>query len=302
MADLKTLTVAALRKLAAESGIKGVSGLRKAELIDALDAAGLATVQDPAAKGPAKKAPVAKARPVGGKAKADPVELPKVSRSPAPEKPRRAKAATPSVAEVPNGNSIEPASVWEVTASKFRLGGRGPALPEEDLGMLPGSYSEDRLVVVPRDPEWMFIHWELSETSYRRARELVPDGRIVLRIYVQNSSGKQGISEQEVVPGTSRFYARARSGDLAMTAELGLRGKGDLFITMVRSEHVRIPAGRVRPGESRFVTIPFDVPLRALATKGFVAGGSFVSLEGRLLNESEYRRLFGKGHPGSKQK
>jgi hypothetical protein len=326
MAGRDEMTVAELRKLAIAKGISGASRMRKADLVQALGATDARSVGAKAAAGgkeppvaakavPARRATPAKAAPVkAAPAKAAPVKAKaagtkraagaKVAaaakRGAAAGKARRpAKAARPVEAPEIVDSPPETASVWEVTAAKYNLN-VGPAIPDEDLGVLPVSYAEDRLVLVPRDPEWVFIYWELSDASYRRALALVPGGRVVLRLYVEQESGTTGVSEQDVGAGSRRVYARARGGDRAMMAELGLRGGGDVFVTMVRSDRTRIPVARVRPGAPKFMSVPFDVPLRTLREQGHAAGGRFVDTRGRLLTEAEYHRLFGRAVPGSR--
>lgn len=307
MAASDKMTVADLRRLAAERGISGVSRMRKADLLQALAAgeAGNGRKRDVVASAvPAKRAAAPSAKARSGKAattalvrKARPAA--KGGKTIATARRDRAVPTTevdaPEIVETPP----ESASIWEVTAAKYNLN-VGPAIPDEDLGTLPGSYGEDRLVLVPRDPEWVFIYWELSDASYRRALALVPGGRVVLRLYVEQESGHTGVSEQDVGAGSRRVYARARGGDRAMMAELGLRGRGDVFVTMVRSDRTSIPVARVRPGTPRFMSVPFDVPLRTLREQGHVAGGRFVDTRGRLLGEAEFHRLFGRAVPGSR--
>ncbi len=307
MAGHDDMTVAELRKLAIEQGIAGASRMRKADLLEALAAGGGVEPPKTAKAKPAKAvkagpekavAPAAKAKP----AKAEMVTPASGTRSAAASprkgggrKPVERPAEAAEIVEVPPDS----VSIWEVTAAKYNLN-FGPAIPEEDLGLLPTSYGEDRLILVPRDPEWMFIYWELSDASYRRALALVPGGRVVLRLYVEQGSGATGVSEQDVGAGNRRVYARARGGDRAMTAELGLRGRGNVFVTMVRSERTYIPVARVRPGAPKFTSVPFDVPLRTLREQGHVAGGRFVDTRGRLLSETEFHRLFGRAIPGSR--
>lgn len=310
MAGRDEMTVDELRKLAIAKGVSGTSRMRKADLVQALAATGARPAGARAAAGGKAPAVAAKAVPArrATPEKAAPAKAKAVGTKPAAgtkraavAKPARkpAKAARPVEAPEIVDTPPETASVWEVTAAKYNLN-VGPAIPDEDLGVLPASYAEDRLVLVPRDPEWVFIYWELSEASYRRALALVPGGRVVLRLYVEQESGTTGVSEQDVGAGSRRVYARARGGDRAMMAELGLRGGGDVFVTMVRSERAHVPVARVRPGTPRFMSVPFDVPLRTLREQGHVAGGRFVDTRGRLLTEAEYHRLFGRSVPGSR--
>jgi len=320
MSERIETTVAELRKQAVERGIVGASRMRRAELVAALaegapkPAKSAAKATAPAA---ARKGTVAKAKaPAAAKAKPTTTAKAKAARPAKGSKAAAAVVRTRTAASVRRGvrraaPAVEPpeivdlppesTSVWEVTAAKFNLD-VGPSIPDEDLGLLPASYAEDRLVLVPRDPEWVFIYWELSEASYRRALALVPDGRIVLRLYVEQASGATGVSEQDVATGSRRVYARARGGDRSMMAELGLRGVGNVFVTMVRSARTHMPVARVRPGTPHFMSVPFDVPLRTLREQGHVAGGRFVDTRGRLLSEAEFQRLFGRAVPGSRHR
>ncbi|NQU08850.1 MAG: DUF4912 domain-containing protein, partial [Candidatus Abyssubacteria bacterium] len=52
---------------------------------------------------------------------------------------------------------------------------------------LPRRYGEDRIVAMVRDPHWLFVYWEITPQSLRRARgELEGEGadsKLTLRVY-----------------------------------------------------------------------------------------------------------------------
>src|SRR5437762_10836797 len=62
------------------------------------------------------------------------------------------------------------AGAEESEAHKFEIGSTGttfsgtPAF--EDLGELPGSYHEDTLFLVARDPRWLFGYWDFDWGKY----------------------------------------------------------------------------------------------------------------------------------------
>lgn len=202
----------------------------------------------------------------------------------------------PIVVEV-SAESPEPASVLEVTASKYAMAMERPqvvqpAIPDEHLGELPESYGRDRLVLIPRDPEWVFIYWEMSDNTYRAAMNDL-SGRPILRLRLE-SKGAESVRDVEVMDlMKGRYYARALGDEMTVWAELGLRGSEGGFQTLLRSQKARMPRSHGVPSEPKFVTIPFDMPLDPQS------GRVGAELEGRLLTESEFRNLFGKSHPGS---
>jgi len=283
MADLDKLAVTELRKLAKEAGVAGFTTMRKSDLVTALEDA------RPAKKTAAKKAT---------SAKSVPAKKPTVAKKPAAtKKTATATRSGPAVRAVPV-IATPAASTREVTAAKYNIGVE-PAIPNENLGNLPGGYAEDRLVMVPRDPDWIFIYWELTDDTYQRAERQASGGSLVLRLYTEEGAHWTKVVDVPVESTGSRYYARAPSQDVFLVAELGLQGQGQRYAMMLRSERTRIPVARPRPGTPFFMTVPFDVPLRVLKRRGHLAGGSYLNMEGRLLTEAEYRRLFGVAGPGS---
>lgn len=172
-----------------------------------------------------------------------------------------------------------------------------PSLPEENLGLLPDRYDEDRLVLVPRDPRWLFLVWDLTGETRERSRREVPDGEVVLRLHVTTDTGATRSSDFEVTEGDGRFYARVPVPGVSAMAELGLRGPGDRWTVMLRSESTSLAVDRVRSGPPRFATLPLEDPLPGA---NLVPGqGIGDELGRRLLTAEEFRRLFGEGVPGS---
>jgi hypothetical protein len=192
----------------------------------------------------------------------------------------------PAAPVPPESRTLEPPS-----AARFLPGTTGPLLPEENLGELPSSYGVDRLVMVPRDPGWMFLHWELSPAMLARTA----GRRIVLQLRCRQAAG-EGVTPPREVGRQGRFYAATGESCEAMQAVLGVVTDSGEVEELIRSGWVSVPAARPRPGTARFLTIPFDEPLRVGKRR---EGERLISLEGRVLTESQYLRLFGRAGPGS---
>ncbi|NOZ02299.1 MAG: DUF4912 domain-containing protein [Deltaproteobacteria bacterium] len=170
-----------------------------------------------------------------------------------------------------------------------------PLLPDEDLGVLPATYDEDRLVVVPRDPEWLFLVWDVSDSTAGAAAREVPEGKDMLRLVVTDVGGAEATTELSVPEHENRYYARLEVPGVFVRAELGRKGLDGKWFLMVGSERTILPVNRVRPGPARFANLPFDSPLRG----GVLSGSAGTGVSGRLLTEDEFNGFFGEQPYGS---
>jgi len=242
-----------------------------------------ATAEETPAKPKARKAATAEEAPAKPKARKATGTATRARRAPVQGRMASAPGQAPEVAE-PSSRDTPP-------AARFATGNTGPLLPEEDLGELPTSYGVDRLVMVPRDPGWMFLHWELSPQTLDRTA----GRRIVLQLRCREAAGDRPLVRQEV-EHRGRYYAAVGESCEGVQAVLGVLTASGAVEELLHSDWVQVPPARPRPGTARFLTIPFDEPLRTGRRR---QGERLVSLEGRVLTEAEYRRLFGRPGPGS---
>ncbi len=268
--DLQKKTVSDLRAMARDTGVRGFSRMTKAELVAAL-AAGNA-VRTP--KAPVKRTTAA----AGARARTT------APKRPATRAPARQRATEAGQAPAPIPETAH------VPALPARM---APARPDEGLGLLPDGYGEDRIAVVPRDPEWAFIHWEVSEATWRTAEDRAGGGRATLRVVFEAEGGARDHSDADVHPRQGRYYARVPRPGCTVSAEVGVLDSRGAFHPVLRSARVKAPWVGPRRGPARFMTVPADLPLRDMR-RGGEAGAV-----GRLLTEEEYLRLFGRGRPGS---
>ncbi|MBI4352699.1 MAG: DUF4912 domain-containing protein [Candidatus Omnitrophica bacterium] len=113
---------------------------------------------------------------------------------------------------------------------------------------LPSRYHEDKLVLLARDPWWIFAYWEItpareSEVIRQVQEEGAGDGRKVLRVY--DVTGKtlpafHSFFDIETNPFADNWYVDVGKPDREWVAELGIRS-GGRFWMLVRSNVVRTP-------------------------------------------------------------
>lgn len=135
-----------------------------------------------------------------------------------------------------------------------------PVLPEDWQGIrLPESYNQTRLVLLPRDPHWMFTYWEVSQSdrdAIRRiwGQEIFERSACVLRVHDVTGisfSGENSNHSWDVrVPlEARRWYLEAQNSGRSYCVELGLLSPDGKFILLARSNVVTLPVGRIAGAE-----------------------------------------------------
>jgi hypothetical protein len=131
-------------------------------------------------------------------------------------------------------------------------------------GALPTSYGEDRLVLMARDPQWLFAYWEIrSETAQRAMRE-IEESVPVLRVSYRPSEGRlEGRSYDERIDlFARRHYLHVPEAHHVYRAELGFRSRDGRFVAALRSNEVFAPPDGVSlESEEQFATVTWDTPL-----------------------------------------
>ncbi len=176
-----------------------------------------------------------------------------------PLRPRPAdqpKAAQPAPA-TKSGPQVE------VEESKYHLGraAERPAPPappvlDREPGDLPAAYGSDRIVLLPRDPWWLFAYWEITPTTRVQAlRTLGADAegaREVLRVYdvtfITFTGDNAWLSfDVELPPGGQHWYLNVSRPAASYCAEIGLRTPSGRFLPLTRSNTVTTPRSSPSP-------------------------------------------------------
>jgi hypothetical protein len=134
------------------------------------------------------------------------------------------------------------------------------ALLDPEPGDLPAASGTDRIVLVPRDPWWVFVFWEI--TRARREQALAALGaeadrvRPMLRIFdvtfVDPRGSNASLSFDVDVPhGVESWYVNVGRPAASYCAEVGLRTESGRFLPLVRSNVVATP--RATPSPDREV-------------------------------------------------
>lgn len=189
---------------------------------------------------PARGPSVHAARPAAPR-RAEPI--PKTSLiAPPPAASAPARAGSPAaVRHEPALQAAQPAAALRPT----------PAEGPESRFSIPTHYGEDRLVLMVKDPWWIFAYWEIQPGTERAARSQllpheVPGLQSVLRVYdvtgIDDPAQPPHRHSDIALSGlATNWYIHVNTPDRSFIVELGLLAHTGRFILLARSNRVTTP-------------------------------------------------------------
>ena len=126
--------------------------------------------------------------------------------------------------------------------------------PEAAHKALPEGYGTTEAALLPRDPNWMFIYWEITENSMKNLRrdhgdDVLKKGRQVIRVYDVSGADDGGQPAKyfdiPVMFEAKSWYVNVQEGGRAYCCEVGLAMQDGSFIGLVKTNTVNLPGGRV---------------------------------------------------------
>ncbi|MFZ9850668.1 MAG: DUF4912 domain-containing protein, partial [Vulcanococcus sp.] len=125
--------------------------------------------------------------------------------------------------------------------------------------------SDTRVVFLPRDPQWAYVFWEISEDD-RNAAFKAGASQLCLRVADVTGLGEGGshphtLQEVPVDSHATEWYLPVPLSDRDYRVELGYRRSGGGWISLATSAVARVPA--LHPSEQildQFVPFSLDTP------------------------------------------
>ncbi|HHT9114798.1 MAG TPA: DUF4912 domain-containing protein [Candidatus Wunengus sp. YC65] len=146
----------------------------------------------------------------------------------------------PIAPEAPSVRQEEPQQKIETKEVVYTL-----QIPE-----LPDSYGDNRIVLMVRDPEWLFTYWELRQDVIDSARNtLIPlaeGAKTILRVYdvtdiIFNGYNAHKYFDIEVAGGVRSWYIHAGEPNRSFCVDIGFLAPDGTFRVLSRSNIVRTP-------------------------------------------------------------
>jgi uncharacterized protein len=150
---------------------------------------------------------------------------------------------------------------------------------DRGLPELPEGYADNRLVLLPRDPQWFYSYWDVTN-EHKQAARARGGLFLCLRLYdvtdvIFDGTNAHAMWEQEVHELARNWYLHVPSPGRRYCLEIGYRGAEGQWLPLARSNTVPAPVDR--PAErvhDEFVTIPLSRPLDGGEAKGEAVGGA----------------------------
>ncbi|MGF1512648.1 MAG: DUF4912 domain-containing protein [Elainellaceae cyanobacterium] len=158
-----------------------------------------------------------------------------------------------------------------VEAAKFDVGQVDDMVAladvDEALPDLPDGYGESRVVLLPRDPQWAYVYWDVPN-DHREELRRQGGIRLALRFYDVtnvdiNFQRPHSMQQYECDELAREWYLPVPVSDRDYAVEIGYLTMDGRWLMLTRSAPVRIPP--VYPSdwvEDQFLTLSWDEDLR----------------------------------------
>jgi len=148
---------------------------------------------------------------------------------------------------------------------KFALGPRTPiAHFAAEAAPLPEAYGTGRLYVTPRDPHWLYAHWDLTPPQLFRHNARSVDRHLILRLH-EGEVRERPTTEMHVHPESRYWFAHVERADAVYVTELGYYQTGRRWTSLAISAPTRTPPDRISSDTTlEFATIPLDLPFETM--------------------------------------
>ena len=153
--------------------------------------------------------------------------------------------------------------------------------PEAEHKALPEGYGTTEAALLPRDPNWMFIYWEITDNSKNNVRkehgaDVFEKGRQVIRVYDVTGGEAAKYFDIPVMLEAKSWYVNVQESGRSYCCEVGLVMPDGRFIGLVKTNTVNLPGGRVSDvTDERWMAVTSDFDkLMQLSGVEYIGKGS----------------------------
>jgi uncharacterized protein len=169
---------------------------------------------------------------------------------------------------------------------------------DQDLADLPGGYGDSRIVMLPRDPQWSYVYWDVPNEQ-RAVMRSQGGQQLALRLFDVTDidldrQAPHSIQEYGCDEMAREWYLPIPVSDRSYVAEIGYRCFDGRWLAMARSAKVHIPP--VYPSEwieDVFVTVGWESELRGQTVATLVSPAKRAAEVGTQIHEQVFAMAAG---------
>jgi hypothetical protein len=189
-----------------------------------------------------------------------------------------------------------------VEASKFNVGSEEPtaeslAAVDSTLKEIPGGYGESQIVLLPRDPQWTYVYWDVPNEQ-KELRRRQGGQQLALRLYDATeidlaTQAANSVQEYQCDELAREWYLPIPISDRDYAVELGYRCADGRWLPLCRSAIVRVPP--MFPSdwvEDHFITVPWEQSLKGQTLFTLVPPSQKVAPAVRQTHDTSYDEMF----------
>jgi hypothetical protein len=132
---------------------------------------------------------------------------------------------------------------------KYVLGPQAPVEPAEPGALeLPEAYGTGRLLLVARDPHWLYTHWDFTRQQQQAYNALSADRHLVVRLHTEPLTAEP--KEIHVHPESRHWFIEVERAGAKYVAELGYYDRARQWTSIATSKQTATPPDRRSPDKS----------------------------------------------------
>ena len=127
--------------------------------------------------------------------------------------------------------------------------------PVSDCKSLPESYGSTEATLLARDPNWMFIYWDITANSKAalcktHGPDIFQKSKQIIRVYDVTGTGSIDLGDRKyfdipIMMDAKNWYINVQESGRTYCCEVGLATPDGRFIGLARTNAVSLPVGRV---------------------------------------------------------
>lgn len=179
---------------------------------------------------------------------------------------------------------------------------KGKNSPFFDGDPLPDKYYEDILVLMPKNPQWAYAYWEITDNKYNEIKtnygdQTLSSSKLSIRVYDVTLKEFDGLNannyfDVELPEGVNDWFIGGLNPKASYLADIGLKTLDGQFITIVRSKAMETPSDSVSTNidEEWMIVEEYFKKIMERSSAGRIIDGKWVGgmgASGAMLGSSE---------------